>query len=138
METHKENRITYYIGLILIAAGLLGGRFMVIRPNRIVDGTVLDASAAMEGRLFLLAAVFLLAAAAIFLYIRFGRLTPSVQLLLMLGVFGIFLALTGSAAARQLTGLPSAARVSLGIGFWTVLGRPCPANCALRQRLGYS
>ena len=118
IKPSTNNQINDRAGVLFILIGLLIGRYMMIRPNRIENGALLNFITALESTAVLFGAVFVVMLIVIFL-IHTNRikkkwlLVPSVIL-----TFGIFILSTGISASNHIVGLGSSARVSLGISFW--------------------
>lgn len=118
IKTSTNNQINDRAGLLSIFIGLILGRYMMIRPNRIENGALLNFINALESTAVLFGAVFVVMLIVIYM-IRTDRtdkkwlLLPSVIL-----TFAVFILATGLSASHHIVGMGSSARASLGSSFW--------------------
>ncbi|MDB5414039.1 MAG: transporter permease [Rubritepida sp.] len=98
----------------LALLGLLGFGWLAVAPNRLVSGTALSSFAALH---FWVAAVALLLVAAVPISPR----RPALACAALLAALGVALWASGAAAPPLLEGMPPAARVMAGPGFWLFL-----------------
>jgi len=120
MNGKRQHIIAFYIGFLLIIAGFVSGRFLIVRPNRIESGTGIGMLAAFKDTFGLWAALFLFAAIMAFFSIRSGFRRPGLLALMLCILLAALVGLTGLAAKDALTGMESPARASLGFGFWLI------------------
>jgi osmoprotectant transport system permease protein len=116
MKQRQNTGITYLIGILMIMSSFIGGRFMIIRPNRIENGIVMTIRVALEERFFLLATLFLFLVIIILIHQKYEK--PILILVASMLLFEFFMYLTGSGATEQVEAIGSSARASLGSGFW--------------------
>ncbi len=121
IKSSSAAQINDRAGILLIILGIIPGRFMMIRPNRIEEGPLLSLPAAMGGLTFLFAAVFLVVLLIIGMRDRYKKIYQYLLLPAVLILYSSFLILTGLSANFHLAGLGRAARVSLGISFWLIM-----------------
>ena len=115
--TDKQHIITTIIGFIFILLGFSSSRFLIIRPNRIVNGIVMNITAVFNGRLALIAAFFLVF--ALLLIAGYFKRIPWFVYTILASTIGLYvLFITGVASIEITQELSSAARTSFGIGFW--------------------
>jgi len=122
----------------LLAAGVaavLTTGFVAVAPNRLLSGHPIGLFAAANGRLgaaiAVVAALQLLTALA-----PPSRALQRAAAVLAGGLFLLVLAASGDAAATLAAGAPSLARISLGAGFWILLGIAALALTDALQRAG--
>ena len=122
----------------LLAAGVLGvlaAGFVTVAPNRLLSGRPVGLFAAADGRLSaaitIIAAFLLLTALA-----PPARAMQRTAALLAAGLFLLVLAASGEAAASLAAGAPTLARISLGAGFWILLGTAALTLVDALQRAG--
>jgi osmoprotectant transport system permease protein len=120
----------------LAAAGVtaaLGTGFVTVAPNRLLTGRPIGLFAAADGRLGaaigVIAVLLLLTALA-----RPHRALQSAAAVLAGGLLLLVLAASGEAAASLAAGAPALARISLGAGFWILLGTAALALIDALQR----
>lgn len=121
MNKKVVTQINDRAGIVFILIGLLLGRFIMIRPNRIEEGPLLNLSAALEGRLPIFAAVFLIVILWVLLGYYGHPLYQKLLLPLALGTLIYYLLTIGLIANIHISGMGNAARVSLGASFWLIL-----------------
>ena len=117
-----------------IAAVLTTG-FVTVAPNRLLSGRPIGLFAAADGRLCAAIAII----AAFLLLTALAPPHPALQRIAALSAGGLFLlvlAASGQAAASLAAGAPTLARISLGAGFWILLGTAALALVDALQRAG--
>jgi osmoprotectant transport system permease protein len=102
-------------------AGLYGGGWLSVAPNRLLPGEALPATAAF-GLWTHAAAAALLAYLALAAREDSPEPARSLQFALLAGLLVALAVLTGLAAGRLLAGQPPSARCMVGSGFWTAAG----------------
>ncbi|QSX09444.1 ABC transporter permease subunit [Alkalibacter rhizosphaerae] len=121
METRgKAKEGIHGFGLLLMAVGILNPSFLILRPNRIVSGVSLNVFAAGEDPFFFLTALFFIM--GFFIVASVSNKHPWPELMGMILVSWIFLLFIGRTSFSLLADQPTSARISLGMGFWLVLG----------------
>jgi len=68
----KTDRTMKWLGMALLAIGMLSPRFFIIRPNRIVDGVMLGSQQALEGSFLLVISLCIVMLASIVITNRFA------------------------------------------------------------------
>lgn len=123
---------------VLFAVGalaVLGLGFVTSAPNRLVSGRPIGLFAAADQRLaiaiVIIAAVLLLTSMA-----PPGRAMQRAAMVLAGGLLLLVLGAAGEAAASLAAGAPPLARISLGAGFWVLLGATVLALVDALQRAG--
>ena len=117
------------------AAAMLGCGFVALAPNRLVSGRPIGLFAAADGRLCAAIASFgflLLAGAVVPPRRALHRAAAFAASVLLLAVLGA----AGQAAAALAAAAPALARISLGAGFWLLLGASALAIVDALQRAG--
>src|SRR6266851_451195 len=131
-------RLHNFVLPTLMAAGVaavLTTGFVTSAPNRLLSGRPIGLFAAADLRLG--AAIGAVAA-----FLLLSALVPPAQVLqraaalLAGGLFLLVLAASGQAAASLAAGAPSLTRISLGAGFWILLGTAALALVDALQRAG--
>jgi len=116
-------------------AAVLSTGFVTVAPNRLLSGRPIGLFAAADRTLgvaiAIIAALLLLSALA-----PPSRALQRAAAFLAGGLFLLVLATSGEAAAALVGGAPSLARVSLGAGFWILLGMAALALTDALQRAG--
>ncbi|MBN2794271.1 MAG: ABC transporter permease subunit [Clostridia bacterium] len=119
MNHGKQYRITTGMGLLLILCGYLTNRFLIVKPNRILEGTVINMPAVIKDKPILFTAFFLLLAGMIFIIskekIKWYFTSAVVTFVIILFLYGV-----GLYSQEVITDFTQVARVSLSIGFWFV------------------
>ena len=129
-----HNLVLPVLFAIAVAAVLTTG-FVSVAPNRLLSGRPIGLFAAVDMRLGAAIAI-----TAVFLLLT--SLAPPARALqraaglLAGGIFLLVLAASGQAAASLAASAPSLARISLGAGFWILLGTSALALVDALQRAG--
>jgi osmoprotectant transport system permease protein len=116
-------------------AAVLSTGFVTVAPNRLLSGHPIGLFAAGDGRLGAAIGVI----AAFLLLTAFAPPHRALQRAAAVSAGGLFLlvlAASGEAAASLAAGAPSLARISLGAGFWILLGMATLALVDALQRAG--
>ena len=123
MHRLKELQAAHFLGIILIIMGLVNPQFILIRPNRIEVGSDVSFYAAISDTyLLIVSSIAFVVLLSVYLYLSMIRNRQTmVQLAILIVIFTLFLFVTGGAAAQGVTSLGTAARASLGSGFWLML-----------------
>ena len=118
IKPSTNNQINDKAGVVCILIGLLIGRYMMIRPNRIENGALLNFTTALGSTSVLFGAVFV--ALLIIMYLIHTKRTDKNWLMVPASIlsFGVFIITTGLTASHHIVGMGSSARVSLGMSFW--------------------
>jgi osmoprotectant transport system permease protein len=129
-----HNLVLPALAAVTVAAVPTTG-FVSIAPNRLLSGRPIGLVAATDMRFSLAigfcAVILLLASLA-----PPARALHRAAAILAGGLFLLILAAAGNAAAALASGAPSLARISLGAGFWIVLGAAALALVDALQRVG--
>jgi osmoprotectant transport system permease protein len=125
---------------VLVATGLaavLGSGFVTLAPNRLVSGQPIGLFAAADARLSAAIAILGLALFAAS-FVRPGRIVHWAAAFGAGALLLLILAAAGDAAATLSADAPALARVSLGAGFWVLLGASALAliDALLRANAG--
>jgi osmoprotectant transport system permease protein len=129
-----RNDVVPVLFAIAVAAVLTTG-FVSVAPNRLLSGRPIGLFAAVDMRLgaaIAITAVFLLLTS----FPPPARALQRAAALLAGGIFLLLLAASGQAAASLAVSAPSLARISLGAGFWILLGTSALALVDALQRAG--
>ena len=129
-----HNLVLPVLFAIAVAAVLTTG-FVSVAPNRLLSGRPIGLFAAVDMRLgaaIAITAVFLLLTS----FPPPARALQRAAALLAGGIFLLVLAASGQAAASLAASAPSLARISLGAGFWILLGTSALALVDALQRAG--
>lgn len=123
MQRIKKLQAAHYIGSILCILGFLNKQFMIIRPNRIENGKGISLLKSLDGNILFFATVFLiLLFISGYLYLCIcDTNTIVLELVLLIASVALYLFVTGSVATAAIVDMGTAARVSLGLGFWLLL-----------------
>jgi osmoprotectant transport system permease protein len=129
-----HNTVLPTLAVLGVAAALSTG-FVTVAPNRLLSGRPIGLFAATDGRLG--AAIGVIAA-----FLLLTALAPPLRVVqrgaagLAGGLFLLVLAASGEAAASLAAGAPALARISLGAGFWILIGTAALALVDALQRAG--
>lgn len=120
MNRNKQLILTWILGFMFIVISLFTERFLVIKPNRIVESTAVSIDAVIKDFRILFTAVFVILIVVIlftFIYKRYWYLSTAISLLSILLLFYMI----GNYAISALDTYSNAARVSPALGFWLYL-----------------
>jgi osmoprotectant transport system permease protein len=129
-----HNTVLPTLAVLGVAAALSTG-FVTVAPNRLLSGRPIGLFAATDGLLG--AAIGVIAA-----FLLLTALAPPLRVVqrgaagLAGGLFLLVLAASGEAAASLAAGAPALARISLGAGFWILIGTAALALVDALQRTG--
>jgi osmoprotectant transport system permease protein len=129
-----HNTVLPTLAVLGVAAALSTG-FVTVAPNRLLSGRPIGLFAATDGHLG--AAIGVIAA-----FLLLTALAPPLRVVqrgaagLAGGLFLLVLAASGEAAASLAAGAPALARISLGAGFWILIGTAALALVDALQRTG--
>lgn len=120
MRLRSSTRPVLTISLMMMLFGFFSKSFILIRPNRIEKGEVVNLYSSMGSDLSVL--VFaLLIGLIISLLLRKWKYNFVLITVILSILLGSYIGLTGIAASRSLIGYGEYARASLGAGFWAIL-----------------
>ena len=116
-----------WAGLLISLLGYLNGRFFILRPNRIMSGTLMNIRAALGEDFLVLAALFAIVL-VLLIYLKHvtsnkAKNSPQVILLGILNLvallnFAALLFFSGKSSIYMLLEGSKTVRISVGAGFW--------------------
>ena len=121
----KTDRTMKWLGMALLAIGMLSPRFFIIRPNRIVDGVMLGSPQALQGSFLVVISLCIVMLASIFITNRFASsLACLVASVLAVGIVILrAVHLSGTLSSQQFSDNVTVLNpaLSLSMGFYLVL-----------------
>lgn len=120
MNRKKQYIMTMFIGFLFLISGFIGKSFITIKPNRIVEGTVIDLYTVIKDNFVLFTVFFLLIVGLLLLVIKYNKL----WYLLVANALSFILILfylIGDYANMAMLEYGSPARISLNMGFWLAI-----------------
>ena len=119
-----------WAGLLISLLGYLNGRFFILRPNRIMSGTLMNVRAALGGDFLVLAALFAIVL-GLLIYLKHDTSDKSkiFSQVILLGIlnlvamlnFAALLFFSGKSSIYMLLEGSKTVRISVGAGFWLSL-----------------